>query len=345
VALGGSGNAGRQGPSGAAGDKAVLAGGAQVRARPEPVVLQVPPELLSVRLARHRLGEIGAQWGSPQRVVDDASVVLSELLSNGVLHAGTQLRVVIALEDAGGLRVEVHDESSSPLLPSLQGGAAVAAATGRGLAIVAALATSWGWSASSGEGKVVWAEIAPASGAPDDLPETALRPVQLLGVPLRLLKASAEHFDDLFRELQMARAFDADAASRAGTPLHEPSLHEPSATAGLAAWAEQVKKGLAPLHEPARRAVWEGSRRGTGAVDLELLANEGMPGALVLCEELMRGAASAARAGRLLTEPPSPEVEAWRQWLGRELQDQMAGEVPHRCPFPTLAQPKTRPQR
>ena len=311
-------------------------GTARSGAQPEPIVLQVPPELWSVRVARRRLAEVGVRWGCPQGVIDDAGVVLSELLSNGVLHAGTELRVVIELGGSGALRIEVHDGSPLPLLPPLPHAATLAAATGRGLAVVAALASSWGWSASSGGGKVVWAEIGPDQRPVVELRESQLRPVQLLAVPVRLLKASEEHFDDLFRELQMASALPARTAAPSGAV----SRTVPGPVSRLAERAEQVKKGLSPLREPARRAIQEGSRRSESVVDFELLAGDDMPGVFALCEKLLHAAASAARAGQLLTEPPAPEVEAWRRWLGREVEEQVAGGPPRPCPFPPLPRPE-----
>ena len=43
-------------------------------------------------------------------------MVMSELMSNGVLHARTEMSVVISRRGKG-LRLEVHDDSPAPLLP------------------------------------------------------------------------------------------------------------------------------------------------------------------------------------------------------------------------------------
>jgi anti-sigma regulatory factor (Ser/Thr protein kinase) len=290
------------------------------------LVLDLPPELASVSSARAKLAKSAKEWGCPDEVVEDACLVLTELLSNGVLHARTALRAVVAPQGAG-IRVEVHDGNPLPPLPRFARagqGEDWCAATGRGLAIVAALASSWGCSQAAGEGKVVWAEVGPplacparvlvqpAKGAGRDL-----RRIRLAGVPLRLLRASEEHLDDLLRELQVARG--------AGVP---------ATVARLAAQAEQVKDVLAPAREPARRALWEASERGQSVVDLDFVADDGLLAALGLCGKLLVSAKWAARAGYLLTEAPEGEVDAWRDWLKAEVEGQFAGRAPRACPFP-----------
>jgi anti-sigma regulatory factor (Ser/Thr protein kinase) len=92
-------------------------------------------------------------WGlDPIRI--DAVLITSELCANAVLHARTDLQVRLQ-SDGLCLRIEVRDGSSRmpssvPVRNDRTGG--------RGLAIVAALATSWN-AHVDGTGKVVWAEI------------------------------------------------------------------------------------------------------------------------------------------------------------------------------------------
>ena len=89
--------------------------------------------------------------------------MVSELVTNAVLHA-TGLVQVLADFDGTRLRLEVHDEDSSPLR------AHVTAPTeldehGRGLQLVAMLADSWGTTMTNG-GKAVWIELAAAGPPP-----------------------------------------------------------------------------------------------------------------------------------------------------------------------------------
>lgn len=83
-----------------------------------------------------------------------ATLLVSELVTNAVLHAGTPLDVVVRLRP-DRLRVEVHD--GSPRLPERKH-YAVSASTGRGLLLVEALAAAWG-TEEAGGGKVVWFEL------------------------------------------------------------------------------------------------------------------------------------------------------------------------------------------
>lgn len=318
-------------------------------------MLRLPPELRSVGLSRAKLTELARAWQTPAEVLDDARVVLSELMSNGVLHARTELEVVLS-QRGQGLRVEVHDASSVPLLPpyqlpSISGslldspemyddaeGLSVPAATGRGLSMVAALVTTWGWFPDAAGGKVVWAEV--GTPGPGEMLEAerpgprsgfGVRPVRLIAVPLRLLKASEDHFDDLFRELQMANL----ALPRTPSPSPPPSAGP--GVAALAPQAEQVRARLARMREPVRRAIWEAARRGDRLVDLNLLADAGMPGVFEAVQRLLSRAAVAARRGLLLTEAPAREVGEWRRWLRTELEQQISGKPPRACPFPVAA--------
>ncbi|ARF73063.1 hypothetical protein B7C62_12895 [Kitasatospora albolonga] len=113
-----------------------------------------------VRLARAGLRTALAGWGLGA-IEGDALLVLSELLTNSVRHAGgsswREVETRFLLRD-GGLRVEVHDASSRLPRP---GAPRWEAEGGRGLLVVAAVADDWGCGDRNGPGKYVWAELAP----------------------------------------------------------------------------------------------------------------------------------------------------------------------------------------
>lgn len=93
----------------------------------------------------------------------DAAIVVSELITNTVVHAGTGFRLEICL-DTNSIRISVEDdEAGLPVLrePSLD------AASGRGLVIVDRLATEWGVEPLQ-HGKIVWCDlpIVPVDRAP-----------------------------------------------------------------------------------------------------------------------------------------------------------------------------------
>lgn len=82
------------------------------------------------------------------------TLLVSELVANAVLHAGTELDVVLRRAE-GRVRVEVHDGDHR--LPTRKH-YSVTATTGRGLALVEDLARAWG-AETTPEGKFVWFEL------------------------------------------------------------------------------------------------------------------------------------------------------------------------------------------
>jgi anti-sigma regulatory factor (Ser/Thr protein kinase) len=98
-----------------------------------------------------------------------ASLVVSELATNAVLHAQTDYTVTVTKIDTL-TRVSVTDRSAK--LPQ-QRSYGTQATTGRGLRLVAEMSRAWGVEPHE-TGKTVWAEL--ASGVIDsaDMDETAL---------------------------------------------------------------------------------------------------------------------------------------------------------------------------
>ena len=92
--------------------------------------------------------------------VESAVLVLSELVTNAVLHGGGAERILVACSD-GWIHISVHDRRAGPVHPRTDG----TAAHGRGLRIVDELAEEWGSRPLSG-GKAVWARV-PSRDAPE----------------------------------------------------------------------------------------------------------------------------------------------------------------------------------
>lgn len=111
----------------------------------------------AVRAARRFVQDRLKSWGQ-EVVVDDASIVVSELAANAITHASSPFRVSIERTDA---TVRIAVEDLNPDRPVLdRSGAATA---GKGLVLVAALCSRWGIDASA-HSKSVWGEIAGSSG-------------------------------------------------------------------------------------------------------------------------------------------------------------------------------------
>ncbi|WP_259370853.1 ATP-binding protein [Streptomyces sp. SCUT-3] len=143
---------------------------------PASVLFCLPfaPTPHGARLARVAAGGQLAAWGLPPgREAHDAAVlVVSELAANAVRHGSCdgqslELRLLL-LPDPAVLRVEVSDARSGTVPAPVQpgpvpvhtaGSAEDGAESGRGLLLVDALATRWGWAPGPGTGKTVWAEL------------------------------------------------------------------------------------------------------------------------------------------------------------------------------------------
>jgi hypothetical protein len=127
-------------------------------------------ELQSVRAARHYvaglLGETAgdaAGWAIAGEVAEDASIVVTELAANAVLHARSAFTLTVT-RSAAGARIAVRDNTP---VPAANGSAAEGAAgadgafavlAGHGLSVVAQLASRWSVERLT-SGKVVWAEL------------------------------------------------------------------------------------------------------------------------------------------------------------------------------------------
>jgi anti-sigma regulatory factor (Ser/Thr protein kinase) len=121
--------------------------------------LVLPPDPASARACRRFLLARLEEWGI-DAVADEAVLLLSELVTNAVLHAGTEIEVEVRLSGKV-LHVEVRD--GSPTLPTTRRYSALSG-TGRGLAMVATAARSWDAEALPTGGKRVWFELAAPGG-------------------------------------------------------------------------------------------------------------------------------------------------------------------------------------
>lgn len=113
----------------------------------------LPPRAASAGRARRFVSDALAA-AEADAAVDVATLLVTELVSNAVLHAEGELGVRVSCED-GSVRIEVADGSPENPRPQEQPRDAT---TGRGLLLVDALSASWGVR-PDGVGKVVWFEL------------------------------------------------------------------------------------------------------------------------------------------------------------------------------------------
>jgi anti-sigma regulatory factor (Ser/Thr protein kinase) len=121
--------------------------------------LELVPAWRAPRLARAFAAETLESWAVSAEGVEAVQLVVSELITNAVLHApeSTSVTLELVLSD-DAVRVMVSDGSSyEPRQPWSQ--APWTAQAGRGVALVDTIADRWGTEPRSPRGKTVWCEL------------------------------------------------------------------------------------------------------------------------------------------------------------------------------------------
>jgi anti-sigma regulatory factor (Ser/Thr protein kinase) len=125
----------------------------------ERVTCSPPAEPDGPARARAIIGEACRRWGLPELEIP-ATLVVSELVTNAILHAHGQVLLGATLRGSY-VHVRVHDGSSrEPVLgPPLDNGD-LQRDHGRGLRLVERYCSGWGFlPRADGRGKVVWATL------------------------------------------------------------------------------------------------------------------------------------------------------------------------------------------
>jgi DNA-binding NarL/FixJ family response regulator len=145
-------------PSRLAGELATLSG---LVGAVEAVVCQASTSLAgeprSAGEARRFVASALRPWG-PGPLLETVTLLTSELVTNAIVHAGSEVDVVVRLTGEAA-RVEVTDRSDAPPTPRAS---AAEDSSGRGLALVEVLARRWGTRRQASGGKTVWFEVARA---------------------------------------------------------------------------------------------------------------------------------------------------------------------------------------
>jgi anti-sigma regulatory factor (Ser/Thr protein kinase) len=312
----------------------------------------LPPEVSST--PRARLFVRAVLTGIlPDDVVSTAELCVSELVTNAVLHAGTPVGVHVG-PAPGGIRIRVQDGSGAMPLRVRH---SRTAATGRGLALVAAVARSWGVEARPEGGKTVWCELAAAPSQPtdeeallaawdddvewDDLDvrraQAADEADKLTGrqaregdhvegcvvyrrYPIALSMRLQEHYEALTRECQLLRA----AAQRAqpGTPLRVEVPHR------LARLAEEMAgRYVETRSEPERRRL-EAFARGDETTELVYPIVPALKAEILVIREVLAEMDEYSRRNALLTLSTPPDIHALTAWVLEEYLRQADGHPP-----------------
>ncbi|HTJ37233.1 MAG TPA: SpoIIE family protein phosphatase [Dactylosporangium sp.] len=127
--------------------------------------IRLPADHSSPGLAREAIRTI-AHERDLGPILDEALLLVTELTTNSVVHAGTEVDLEITASDAG-ITVAVLDFRPGMISPTIHDAGADLPERGRGLLLVEQLATAWGTTHFAG-GKGVWFRL---DVAPDDRPD------------------------------------------------------------------------------------------------------------------------------------------------------------------------------
>lgn len=245
----------------------------------------------------------------PGHLIEDAEQVVSELVTNAILHGAEPVTLRI-MRRPDALRLEVED--GGRMLPVMSRSNADTM-TGRGLSLVAALASGWGVEESAA-GKIVWAELAEEPGqlgttAASGL-DIALEPdagdteprytVRLGAVRTDLLLSAKAHIDNVVRELQLMKAEDAAGGTAIAAPMAE--------------LVHTVTTEFAEAREGIKRQALAGATRGDEETEVVLH----LPVSAAAAGERYLAALDAAdryaRASKLLTLAAPVTHRVFRRW-------------------------------
>jgi anti-sigma regulatory factor (Ser/Thr protein kinase) len=267
----------------------------------------------------------------PADVIADAEVVVTELVTNALLHGAPPI-ILRVRGRRDRLRIEVIDCGRAVPLRIQRNADGM---TGRGIAVVESLSNAWGVEPSGG-GKLVWAELgrprrrsarATARHTPEAIraawsaeDATTRYEVRLGFVPTELLVAAKAHIDNIVRELALIQA---GADSNIGLP------------GKTVAMLLRATEDFADARNEIKRQAVESSRRGDAFTDLTLhlplsAASAGLRYLMALDE-----ADRQARAARLLTVAAAPSHRVFREWYVRALSEQLVAASRNQ-PLPPL---------
>jgi anti-sigma regulatory factor (Ser/Thr protein kinase) len=314
------------------------------RAVDEPNPLHLDPRPSAARQAREWVSGVLSDW--PEEEVAMARLLVSELVTNAVLHAGTAIEVTYKSE-GGRARFDVRDyHRGGPVAKRF----APDSPTGRGMRLISALAEEWGVE-REGDGKTVWFAMSaatqttsrhdrviissaggePAHGSPEPTGREHPRggagdthgpagrhggvdtvDVKVLGLPVEVYLEAEQHNDAVVRELTLI----VQSAGTAG------GVDVPRRLLDLAA---EVRATFSPASDGLRAQVEEAIRRGDQTVDIHVSVPRHGWEALLRLADWLDEVDRYSVGGDLLTLESTPRLRRFRSWFAQQVSDQMRG--------------------
>ena len=296
-------------------------------------VLELPREPASARTARawvtDRLRTLGRD-----DLVETAALGVSELVTNAILHTDSGVTVQLR-GTTDHPRIEVLDRSRLPprVNAEMDEEEFLLSTVGRGLALVALHAATWG-SEIAADGKLVWFEPAREARSDGDLsgdvydwvevvedlltasndPVDRLT-VRLLDMPVQVFAHHRIHYNELLRELRLLALADASVGPLAQdlTELSVEVERDRRRSGGVDRLAEAAAAGL-------------------DRADLAYAVPSDAPARMARLLELLEDADEFCTSQRLLAITPGEQAVALRRWYLGEFVRQAHGLEP--LPWP-----------
>ncbi len=325
--------------------------------------LMLEPVLSSVARARGLVGDLAARHGFDPDVASDATLVVSELVTNAVLHARTSVYVAVGIEEAT-VRIEVTDASEMPVsmpsapaaidpvgdafdepeAPDLDDLIDALGTTGRGMELVASIAERWGVTPNVAGGKTVWAEMGLHLATPDAPVPRRARAGAAAGTgaaspPDQPGAAEASDGGLGVRLVAVPVRLIVDANRNFDDTIRELQVIALSDDADarvseLARTATRLLDDFGSGRSGGDDAVRRAQERGDRLVDLHLVVGAEASEHVRTLDSILSAVAAARATGKLLAMAPSPEILAFRLWYRDELLRQLGGGPARPCPFP-----------
>lgn len=270
-------------------------------------LVTLPPAPDSARQARRFVGDVLTSAGIDPDRRETAVLLTSELVTNGIVHALTELRVTVEATPSW-VRVEVVD--GNPNLPRRRD-YDDEAMTGRGLEMLELLADDLGMQPLADEGKRVWFRLGAAPAEPDEPPvaapaqETAT--VVLRNVPVSLYCAWQQHASAILREAFIAA-------------LDESAIGVPDDLA----MANDAMSALSGGTSEAFALRDAGVQHADLTLTMPTLSVPHFP----VLRDVLRRCSAMSLVGQLLVPPALPEIQAVRNWVSGEVMRQATGLAP-----------------
>lgn len=290
--------------------------------------LEADPRAASTarRWVRGLLHEVGRD-----ELAETTELATSELVTNAMLHARTDISVVVDV-DGVDVVVEIRDGSSLPPTPAGEEprdpDLDTVPSVGNGLLILGAVTRCWGVRQEPGAGKAVWFVPAPDSGEALE-PQTSGQSdgvdlqdavaVVLVDAPVVPLWQETSRCRDLARELSLVALGEDDQVLR--EVAHS--------------FAEQLvidDAGWSDLHDA--------YVAGRPSVSLRLHVERSQAARTAAFGALLDQLDALSCAERLLTVPATDDGRAVRRWVLSEVDRQYVGAPPEPWPVSVWSPPR-----